>query len=90
MVPCPGKVNAKNFCPVTLNPGWVWVIFIKFDFKEKKRGGLEASEAPSVRGKANKAWHLSSETGWVAEKGVTEGSSLMLRQKGFHKSLHCS
>lgn len=27
----------RIFVPVTLNPGWVWVIFIKFDFKEKKR-----------------------------------------------------
>lgn len=65
----------RIFVPVTLNPGWVKAIVIKFDFKEEKRGGLEASESSSVRAETSKARYLPSETG---------GGTNLLRQKGFH------
>lgn len=54
----------RIFVLVTLNPGWGWAIFMKFDFKEENQGGVEVSEVPSAR-ETSKARHLSSETGWV-------------------------
>lgn len=83
----------RIFVPVTLNPGWVWVIFIKFDFKEKKREEdlrPVKDSSSSVRGETNKARHLSSKIVRLTAKGAAEGSALRLRQKGFHKFLHCS
>lgn len=66
----------RIFVQVTLNPGWVRAIFIKFDFKEGKRGGLEASESSSERAETSKARHLPSETGRGAAEGPTESSTL--------------
>jgi hypothetical protein len=57
----------RIFVLVTLNTGWSWVIFIRFDFKKpRKGGGLEVRGAPSMgEVEANEVGHLSSEMGLV-------------------------
>lgn len=55
----------KIFVPVTFNPGWGWVIFKRFHFKEPRREeGLKADDAPNVRGmEGNEINHLFSRPG---------------------------